>query len=93
MSADEPAVERIEVEFEVLLDLYLDGMLSGTLSTLGHLHPEIPGAVIDRLGRRILSGIPGDPLALEEIRQVIRRRLQGRINGETTTVRIFGAQP
>ncbi|SUA72619.1 Uncharacterised protein [Nocardia otitidiscaviarum] len=91
MTADEPAVERFEVDLEMLLSVFLDGMHSGGTTILGHFAPYLASDA-GLAASAILAPIAEDPLALESLRHLIRRRLRGDITPETTEVRVYGSE-
>lgn len=91
MNADQPEAERIDTDLETLLMVFLDGVRTGGATVLAHFAPHLASDA-DLAAAAILAPIADDPLALESLRDLIRRRLRGDTTPATTEVRIFGSE-
>lgn len=90
MSDDRALDEMVTVPFETVLQVYLDGFGTGAASALGKVKPDASGALIDQAAGALVDRIKVDPLAVEELREVIRRRLRGDTDNRTTEIRVWG---
>ncbi|MBF6135857.1 hypothetical protein IU501_22970 [Nocardia otitidiscaviarum] len=91
MTADEPLVDRVEVDIETLLLVFLDGMRTGGATILGHFAPA-HGNDADLAAAAILAPVTDDPIAVEALRDHIRRRLSGDLTTDTTEIRVYGSE-
>lgn len=64
-------------QLDQALNFYLSGMASGVLTTLTTLHPEIPEDDKVAMMQEAMHQFTGDPIAVEQLRQVIRDQLDG----------------
>ncbi|WP_433592297.1 hypothetical protein [Nocardia sp. CA-145437] len=92
MSGDGPAAERYEVDLETLLLVFLDGMHTGAATVIARFARTMSGDEADLAAAAILAPINDDPLALEELRAHVLRRLTGDIPPDTTEVRVYGSE-
>ena len=71
---------------ELLLDIRLDGIMTGYASAILHLLGDRPGAeeIVDRLAAKAMAEITADPLVMEAFRSQIAERLAGVDSGPIT---------
>ena len=71
---------------ELLLDVRLDGVMTGYASAILHLLGDRPNAedVADRMAQEAMAEITADPLVMEAFRQQIAERLMGIDSGPLT---------
>lgn len=92
MNADQPAADQHHVDIETLLLVYLDGMQTGAASLIGHYAKDMTGDEADLAAAAFLSPLAADPIALESLREQIRRRLRGDITPIATEVHVYGSE-
>ncbi|MGW5377460.1 hypothetical protein ACWESM_18640 [Nocardia sp. NPDC003999] len=80
------AAEAFTVPFESVVTVYLDGFGTGIASTLQQLRPDAPRQAVDEATQAVMRDVIGDPAAVEQIRDLIRRRLAGDTDDEITTI-------
>lgn len=89
-TADRAPAELVTVPFETVLAVFLDGFGTGWASALGGFRPDLDGRLVDDAAQAIINQAKDDPLAVEEMREHIRRRLRGDIDTNTTEVPVWG---
>lgn len=82
----EPRVLRGSDAMELLLDIRLDGIMTGYSSAILHLLGDRPGAeeIADKLAGQAMAEITADPLVMEAFRSQIAERLAGVDSGPIT---------
>ena len=82
----EPRVLRGSDVMELLLDIRLDGIMTGYASAILHLLGYRPGAegIADKLAGRAMDAITADPLVMEAFRSQIAERVAGVDSGPIT---------
>lgn len=88
-SPDRPPAETVTAEFETVLAVFFDGFGTGAASALGKVKPDAPGAMIDQAAHALLDRVKVDPLAVEQLRDLVRNRLRGNTHNHTTEVRVW----
>lgn len=88
-SPDRPPAETVTAEFETVLAVFFDGFGTGAASALGKIKPDAPGAMIDQAAQALLERVKVDPLAVEQLRDLVRNRLRGNTHNHTTEVRVW----
>lgn len=82
-----PKVIVQQLDSSVLIDIYLDGFVTGAATCALHYNRgdnHEAGSVSDLLARAVKS----DPAAMEEVRREVRERLLG-IQSETRNLDVF----
>ena len=71
---------------ELLLDIRLDGIMTGYASAILHLLGDRPGAggIADKLAGQAMDAITADPLVMEAFRSQIAERVAGIDSGPIT---------
>lgn len=82
----EPRVLRGSDAMELLLDIRLDGIMTGYASAILHLLGDRPGAegIADKLAAEAMAEITADPLVMEAFRSQIAERVAGVDSGPIT---------
>lgn len=88
-SPDRPPAETVTTAFETVLAVFFDGFGTGAASALGKVKPDAPGAMIDQAAQALLERVKVDPLAVEELRELVRNRLRGDTHNGTIEVRVW----
>lgn len=88
--ADRAPVDLVTVPFETVLAVFLDGFGTGAASALGKVKPEAPGELVDQAAQALVDRVKVDPLAVEQLREHVRRRLRGDVDNRTTEVPVWG---
>ncbi|MBW0270766.1 hypothetical protein ATM97_07030 [Nocardia sp. MH4] len=88
-SPDRPPAEIVTAEFETILNVFLDGFGTGAASALGKVKPDAPGELIDQASRALLERVKVDPIAVEGLRDHVRRRLAGDVDNRTTEIPVW----
>lgn len=73
----------------MLIDIWMDGFVSGSASTVSTLAPDHEDAA-DAFAVSMAEKLRGDPLAIETVRREITERMTGKDDGETKTLTIPG---
>ncbi|QIS00974.1 hypothetical protein F5X71_00300 [Nocardia brasiliensis] len=88
--ADRAPADFVTVPFETVLAVFLDGFGTGAASALGKIKPDAAGALIDQAAGALVDRVKVDPLAVEQLREHVRKRLHGEVDNRTTEVRVWG---
>jgi len=75
------------LDSSVLIDIYLDGFMTGAASCALN-YSQGDDAEADRVSNALVRAIKADPAAMEEVRREVRERLLG-IEGETRNLNVF----
>lgn len=87
--ADQAPADTVTVPFEVIVRVYLDGFGTGAASALAKVRPDAPHAIVDDAAQRLVDMLGNDPLAVEQLRDHIRRRLRGEADNRITEVPVW----
>lgn len=71
---------------EMLVQIYLDGYISGVASLALTLTEGNDPARAERTARYMGQQIWKDPAAMEQVCQQVKNRLTGNVNGDATTL-------
>ncbi|MFD3748355.1 hypothetical protein [Nocardia sp. NPDC058633] len=88
-SPDRPQIERVATDFETVLRVYMDGFGTGAASALAKIKPGAPGHVVDEAAQALVEAVGVDPIAVEQLRDMVRNRLRGDVTNETTEVSVW----
>lgn len=88
-SADRAPVDMVTVPFEAVLRVYLDGFGTGAASALAKVRPDAPHAIVDDAAQALVNVLGNDPLAVEQLRDHVRRRLRGEADNGITEVPVW----
>lgn len=80
--------EEFTTDIEVMVDIFLDGMMSGISTTLLNVMPDRDTDAIKRVAGYQLSRATADPAFVETIRDVIRKRMKGELDYEGTLLSV-----
>ena len=80
----------VTVPFETIVDVFLDGVGTGAASALAKVRPDALHAIVDQASQALVDRIKVDPIAVEQLREHVRKRLRGEVDNETTEVRVWG---
>ncbi|SIG30574.1 Uncharacterised protein [Mycobacteroides abscessus subsp. abscessus] len=83
---DSPKVIVQQLDSSILIDIYLDGFMTGAATCA--LNYSQDDAEADRVSETLVRAVKTDPAAMEEIRREVRERLLG-IEGETRNLDVF----
>ena len=88
----EPRVLQGSDAMELLLDIRLDGIMTGYASAILQLLGDRPGAeeIADKLAAEAMDAITADPLVMEAFRSLIAERLTG-VESDPITISVHHA--
>lgn len=90
MNDDRAPVDMVTVPFETVVDVFLDGVGTGAASALAKIRPDALHAMVDEASQALVDRIKVDPLAVEQLREHVRKRLRGEADNRTTEIRVWG---
>jgi len=86
---DRAAADTVTAPFEVILRVYLDGFGTGAATALAKVKPSAPHAIVDDAAQALVNVLQNDPLAVEQLRDHVRRRLRGETDNDITEVPVW----
>ncbi|WP_070917001.1 hypothetical protein [Mycobacteroides chelonae] len=84
---DKPKVIVQPLDSSVLIDIYLDGFITGA-ATCSLSYSQGDDAEADQVSETLVRAVKADPAAMEEVRREVRERLLG-IQGETRNLNVL----
>jgi hypothetical protein len=85
---DKEPAEQFTTDLETMVDVFLDGMMSGISTTLLNIVPSENRNDAKRTAGYQLSLAAEDPAFIETIRDVIRKRMAGELDYEGTLLSV-----
>ncbi|WP_054812090.1 hypothetical protein [Nocardia arizonensis] len=86
---DRAPVDMVTTPFEVILRVYLDGFGTGAATALAKVKPDAPHRILDDAAQALVDVVGNDPLAVEQLRDHVRKRLRGETDNSITEVPVW----
>jgi len=91
-AADRAPVEMVAAPFEMIMRVYLDGVGTGAATALNSVKPGTPDSILQGATQHIVRAAMADPIAMEQLAGMVRRRLHDDIDPEFTNIAVWGGR-